>query len=111
LEVQFCRKKKVVNNWGRGNYKQITASGHLGGVSCLEFQEGVLVSGSADKNLIVWNVKNGKKLYSLKGHTGGITCLRLHASTGTVVSGSMDKTLRLWDLKKKILRHRISRSR
>ena len=47
-----------------------------------------------DKTLRVWNIKSGKNISTLKGHTGGIECLYAHEKW--VFSGSYDKTIRVY---------------
>ena len=57
------------------------------------------VSASCDKTLKVWDVKSGKELKTLSGHTS-VVCGVSVTSDGTLaVSASYDKTLKVWDLK------------
>jgi hypothetical protein len=109
-------------NWLNGNYENIRLTGHEGGVSCLYMDAGYLVSGSgvshnltflchvrnltfvvignaADKQLIVWDISNASDVARLKGHSEGITCVKMSRSTGLVISGSLDRTVRVWNLK------------
>jgi guanine nucleotide-binding protein subunit beta-2-like 1 protein len=89
--------------------------GHNGWVTSLAVgtkdDKPFLVSGSRDRNLIVWDldleagvgkqvdeVSIGKPLKSLKGHNHFVSCLALTPDNKHVISGSWDKTLRLWDL-------------
>ncbi|KAK1865697.1 hypothetical protein I4F81_008223 [Pyropia yezoensis] len=66
-----------------------------------------VVSGSGDKTLRVWDVKEGKQLAVLEGHADDVTCVCVVDVPGAaggggtvqrVVSGSHDKTLRVWDV-------------
>lgn len=56
---------------------------------------GKYVTGSADKNIFVWNSK-GEKLRVLKGHTDCVRGL-IGLSNGSLLSCSNDATIRLWN--------------
>lgn len=76
----------------------------------------VLISGSADASIIVWDVGTGEKLHTLKGHTRGILALAIDQFTfpdpilhgteqektdgGTVIffSAGSDREIRRWSL-------------
>jgi len=71
--------------------------GHGGPVWCLDLQGDVLVSGSYDKTIKVWSVKQGTIRCTLRGHTNWVSSLQVHDDT--IVSGSWDACLKLWRLK------------
>jgi F-box and WD-40 domain protein MET30 len=48
----------------------------------------VLVSGSLDRTLKVWDVRTGRHVATLFGHLDGVWCLRF--DTLHIVSGSQD---------------------
>ncbi len=50
-----------------------------------------------DKTVRLWDVKSGRCLRVLKGHTGSVLSVAWGADR--VISGSDDKTVRLWDVK------------
>ena len=56
----------------------------------------IIVSGSTDRTLKVWNAESGTCVHTLYGHTSTVRCMHLHDSK--VVSGSRDATLRMWDV-------------
>ena len=60
-----------------------------------------LASGSADKNVKIWDASGkGECLLTLKGHKNDVRCVcSLYGGT-QVASGSADKTVRLWDTRK-----------
>jgi WD40 repeat protein len=91
--------------------------GHQGAIWCLALgthtQDGsdiqVMISGSADRTVVIWNIwgpKNARPLMVLKGHFGGVTCLCFVPGMGQVVSGSEDCSIRLWRLTKKEAAHK-----
>jgi WD40 repeat protein len=62
--------------------------------------EPVVVSGSYDKTVRLWDARTGRPRWAPLNHTSGVTALALGEVDGepVVVSGnSSDKTVRLWD--------------
>jgi WD40 repeat protein len=55
----------------------------------------LIVSGSWDNMLKVWNAQTGKVVETLEGHTWVVTCLVV-LQYGQLASGSLDKTIRIW---------------
>ena len=71
--------------------------GHADQVFCLKtLPNGDLVSGSADRTIIVWDGTARKKKHVLKGHKESVKCLAL-LSDDHVVSGSSDGEIIVWD--------------
>uniref|UniRef100_A0A8B9HPK9 WD repeat-containing protein 48 n=1 Tax=Astyanax mexicanus TaxID=7994 RepID=A0A8B9HPK9_ASTMX len=58
----------------------------------------VIVSGSTEKVLRVWDPRTCAKLMKLKGHTDNVKSLLLHRDGTQCLSGSSDGTIRLWSL-------------
>lgn len=52
------------------------------------------MTGSMDKTLRCWSLKNKSHLCTMTGHEGGVTSLVLRGNV--LVSGSMDQSLRVW---------------
>lgn len=46
----------------------------------------------------VWEVKSGKKLNSMDGHTANVTALAFSPDGKLLVSGSVDNSVRVWDV-------------
>ena len=57
-----------------------------------------LASGSRDKTIKVWEVKNLRCIITLIGHDNWVTDLCFHPSGRYLLSVSDDKSLRVWDL-------------
>lgn len=85
--------------------------GHTGWVTCInsttytvgDEKKEVLVSGSRDKNLIVWELIRdplvyGKAKKSLKGHSHFVSDVVVSSDGSYALSSSWDKSLRLWKL-------------
>jgi hypothetical protein len=76
--------------------------GHRGPVTSIAVCQGPgesrAVSGSADRTLIVWDLKTRRMLRVLSGHTGRVRGVAATPDGKRAVSASSDRTLRLWDL-------------
>ena len=59
----------------------------------------VIVSGSLDNLLYVWDMKTNSIMKKLKGHMDGIWCVATIPNTTCLVSGSKDDYLKVWDIK------------
>lgn len=55
-----------------------TLSGHTGGVWSSQMSDNLIVSGSTDRMLRVWNATTGDCIHTLYGHTSTVRCLHLH---------------------------------
>lgn len=69
---------------------------HNSGIYCLQFDNNLLVTGSRDRNLKMWNIRTGQLLHTLEGHTGSVLCLQFDHRY--LISGSSDSTLIIWDI-------------
>jgi WD40 repeat protein len=74
-----------------------TLTGHRGDIVsvALSADEQMLVSGSHDNTIKVWNLSIGK-VRTLIGHTAPITSVVLSANGQFLVSGSTDCTIKVW---------------
>ena len=63
----------------------------------------VFVYASQDATLQVWDLKSGRKLRTLDGHTDFITAVAVTPDGRVAVSASRDATLKLWDLESGIV--------
>lgn len=87
---------KVGSNWKYGRYFIKTFRGeHTNGVTCLQFEENILATGSYDSTVKLWNIETGQVVRTLQGHTSGIRALQF--DDRLLVSGSLDKTVKIWN--------------
>jgi WD40 repeat protein len=56
-----------------------------------------LAGGDKDGHVRIWNSVDGKELFALKGHSGGVTGLAFNSNGQLLVSCGKDKTLRFWN--------------
>ena len=56
------------------------------------------ISASSDKTLKVWDLKSGKELRTLQGHSHWFRAAAVTPDRYAVISASEDRTLKIWDL-------------
>ncbi|EKM58914.1 uncharacterized protein PHACADRAFT_86507, partial [Phanerochaete carnosa HHB-10118-sp] len=74
--------------------------GHTDNVRSLSFSPNnqTLVSGSNDKNAIVWDVRSGHVLLRLEGHSGRVTIVTYAPHGALIVTASEeDNSMKIWD--------------
>ena len=98
----YCERLRVEKNWRRGRCVVRTLRGHEDGVMCVQFAENlaylpypVLISGSYDHTIRVWNMDTGTQIRCMRGHTRAIRALQFDEFK--LITGSMDRTLRVWN--------------
>jgi len=75
----------------------ITFNGHgRSVVTCLQFDDDKILSGSDDHSINVSSTRDGTLLRRMRGHEGGVWALEYLGNT--LVSGSTDRTVRIWDI-------------
>ncbi|GAB9475386.1 hypothetical protein Gpo141_00012485 [Globisporangium polare] len=122
------RKRHVVErNWASAKAVITTLNGHNGTVTCLQFSDSRLVSGSDDGSMMLWSLtppeedslsgsgsssplsggqglmqqhhRQRKSVVKLHSFFGhGGPVWALHFQDSTLISGSYDKTVKIWDL-------------
>lgn len=80
------------------DYVKIAA--HSKAVKCITHVKAsnMLVTGSLDSLLKIWDLKTYVLLRALKGHVSGIWCVDYVPGTSFIVSGSKDDYLKIWDV-------------
>ncbi|KAL2312099.1 F-box/WD repeat-containing protein pof11 [Schizosaccharomyces pombe] len=69
----------------------------LDSVYCVQYDDEIMVSGSKDRTVSVWDVNSRFILYKLYGHSGSVLCLDFCRRRNLLVSGSSDSTIIIWD--------------
>lgn len=68
FSVIFCSVSKCLR----------TLVGHTGGVWSSQMEDNIIISGSTDRTLKVWNADTGQCINTLYGHTSTVRCMHLH---------------------------------
>ena len=69
-------------------------------MNCVAFKPdnpNIVVSGSDDKTIIVWDITSGSCLSTLRGHTARVRSVCFSPDGAKIVSGSWDKKVLIWD--------------
>lgn len=84
---------------GRNEFLLHTLEGHEHTVGCLCWNQNgeILLSGSHDRTIRLWNALAGTILSVIHGHEGGIRSLSVSPYYKLLASASHDKTIRIWD--------------
>jgi len=90
---------------GRYDKAKHVVDAHNKEINCVAFNpfsEHILATGSADKTVALWDMRNLKsKLHSLEGHTEEVYQLSWSPHNETILaSSSSDRRLHVWDLSK-----------
>ncbi|XP_034534893.1 WD repeat, SAM and U-box domain-containing protein 1 isoform X2 [Notolabrus celidotus] len=93
----------AINNFSSGGYKMQllhTLTGQTAPVlSCAFSSDGqLLVSGSVDKTVAVYDANNAVLLYTLNQHERYVTACSFSPTAPIIATGSMDKTVNIWRL-------------
>ncbi|KAG1756241.1 WD40 repeat-like protein [Suillus paluster] len=98
----YSERLTVERNWRRGRCSVRTLRGHTDGVMCLQFSETlqhpsfpILITGSYDRTVRVWNIETGFEVRCLRGHTRAVRALQFDEAK--LITGSMDHTIRVWN--------------
>lgn len=86
---------KVCTNWKYGRCSVKLFKGHTNGVMCLQFDDNVLITGSYDATIKVWDLDTCEEIRTLQGHASGIRCLQFDDTK--LFSGSIDRTIKVWN--------------
>jgi F-box/WD-40 domain protein MET30 len=100
----YCERLAIARNWARGNCKFRVLTGHTDAITCLQIDETlsnppypVLMTGSWDRTVRIWNAESGQCVSILRGHTRGVRCLQFDSVK--LITGGMDAKIKLWNWK------------
>ncbi|MGJ5672733.1 MAG: WD40 repeat domain-containing protein [Nostochopsis sp.] len=76
----------------------LTSHSHIVCSLAMSSDRKILVSGSRDQTIKIWQLETGELLHTLKGHEDGVYAIALSPDGQIIASGSADKTIKLWHL-------------
>lgn len=99
----YRRHYMIRQSWTSGKVKpgHVAFAAHPRHViTCLQFDEDKIITGSDDCLIHVYDTRTGKLRTKLEGHEGGVWALQYEGNM--LVSGSTDRSVRVWDIAKGI---------
>ncbi|KAH8666905.1 WD40-repeat-containing domain protein [Xylariales sp. PMI_506] len=97
----YRRHYMIQKSWTSGKVKpsHVAFAAHPRHViTCLQFDEDKIITGSDDQLIHIYDTKTGKLRKRLEGHEGGVWALQYQGNI--LVSGSTDRSVRVWDIEK-----------
>lgn len=82
-------------NWKHRRCSIKVFRGHTDSVMCLQFEDNILMTGSYDSTVKIWDMESGEELRTLRGHTAGVRCLQFDDTK--LITGSLDRSIRVWN--------------
>ena len=81
-EIQFGRAKVL--------------EGHTNAVWSVAIKDNIIISGSDDETIKIWDINSGKCIKTLEGHTDWVKSVAI--KDNLIISGSSDNTIKIWDI-------------
>ena len=78
--------------------KSINFHGHSGPIWGIDRDEDTLFTGSYDKTIKLWDVKNGTCLHTIRAHHSWVSSLHYEKTQNILLSSSYDTTIKLWQV-------------
>ena len=83
----YCERLAIARNWARGKCTFKVLQGHTDAVTCLQIDDSlhdvpypVLMTGSWDRTIRIWNADTGACISVLKGHARGVRCIQFDSA-------------------------------
>ncbi|GMG19495.1 unnamed protein product [[Candida] boidinii] len=93
----YSERFKIERNWRKGIYKVKIFKGHKDGVNCIQYDNNtnLMMTGSYDGTVKIWNCITGDLIRTLEGHTKGVKALVFDEQK--LITGAMDSYIKVWN--------------
>ncbi|KAK6748177.1 hypothetical protein RB195_001042 [Necator americanus] len=97
----FSERYRLWRNWHAGRCVVRTFTGHTQGITCVQFDDDRIVSGSSDTTIRIWDLRGSSDVgnlgtMALNGHSATVRCLDLNGNV--LASGSNDFSIKIWNV-------------
>lgn len=97
----FSERYRLWRNWHAGRCVVRTFTGHTQGITCVQFDDDRIVSGSSDTTIRIWDLRGSNDVgnlgtMALNGHSSTVRCLDLNGNI--LASGSNDFSIKIWNV-------------
>lgn len=90
----YLERFKIERNWRLGKCL-VKDFQHTAPILCLQFDEQLMMTGTMDGVVTIWDVETKKKIRHLQGHIRGVSALKFDSNK--LVTGSWDQSVRVWN--------------
>lgn len=90
----YLERYKIERNWRLGKCL-VKDFQHSAPILCLQFDEQLMMTGTMDGVVTIWDVETKRKIRQLQGHIRGVSALKFDSNK--LVTGSWDQSVRVWN--------------
>ncbi|QHS74143.1 Mdv1p [Saccharomyces paradoxus] len=101
IDLSFANVLTTATNVDLSKSTLLTQRSERPSIGALQSFDAALATGTKDGIVRLWDLRSGKVIRTLKGHTDAITSLKFDSAC--LVTGSYDRTVRVWDLRTGLL--------
>ncbi|EJS43130.1 mdv1p [Saccharomyces arboricola H-6] len=101
IDLSFANVLTTATNVDLSKSTHLTQRSERPSIGALQSFDAALATGTKDGIVRLWDLRSGKVIRTLEGHTDAITSLKFDSAC--LVTGSYDRTVRVWDLKTGLL--------